>query len=106
MADSLMAKPFTMVLFGATGDLAKRKLFPALFSLFKNKALPDHFRLIGVGRSKRNHEAFRQSVRDSIDSFGRLKVTDENEWNQFIQHFYYTATDVNQAEGYQEIKAL
>lgn len=106
MTQSAMAKPFTMVLFGATGDLAKRKLFPALFSLYKNKFLPEHFRLIGVGRSTRDHEAFRQSVRESIDSFGRLKVADENEWQQFIQHFYYAVADVTNPEGYKGIKDL
>ena len=53
MADThKTADPCVMVIFGATGDLTKRKLFPALYNLAKDKFLPDNFAIIGVGRQE------------------------------------------------------
>ncbi|SEN36244.1 glucose-6-phosphate dehydrogenase [Lihuaxuella thermophila] len=101
-----LTEPFSLVLFGATGDLAKRKLYPALFSLFKSGLLPQNFAVIGVGRSKRTVEEFRTAVRSSVDQFSRLKVTDENEWNQFARKFFYVIADVNQPGQYQGIKTV
>lgn len=106
MNQSRMSEPFSMVIFGATGDLAKRKLFPALFSLYMNNLLPDAFRIIGTGRTKRTHEQFRQAVRESIEQFARITVTDEASWQRFIKNFTYAIADVKNPEGYNEIKSL
>ncbi|MFC7440912.1 glucose-6-phosphate dehydrogenase [Laceyella putida] len=106
MTHSRVSEPFSMVIFGATGDLAKRKLFPALFSLYMNNLLPDAFRIVGVGRTQRTHEQFRQAVRDSVEQFARIKVTDEASWQQFIKNFTYAIADVKNPEGYSEIKSL
>ncbi|MBA4495721.1 glucose-6-phosphate dehydrogenase [Paenactinomyces guangxiensis] len=97
-------EPFTLVIFGATGDLSKRKLFPALFMLFKNGLLNSDFTIVGVGRSERTAEKFRMEVRDSINQFARLQVTDESQWNEFASRFFYAAADVNNPVQYQGIK--
>ncbi|WP_333639887.1 glucose-6-phosphate dehydrogenase [Laceyella tengchongensis] len=101
-----VSEPFSMVIFGATGDLAKRKLFPALFSLYMNKLLPPTFRIIGVGRRPRTHEQFREAVRKSVDEFSRIKVADEASWQQFIKNFTYTVADVTNPADYEGIKSL
>jgi glucose-6-phosphate 1-dehydrogenase len=99
-------EPFSMVIFGATGDLAKRKLFPALFGLFKTGLLPEKFCVVGTGRTKRTTEEFREAVRASIGEFGRLKAENEAEWREFAGHFFYADADVNDPIGYGEIRAV
>lgn len=99
-------EPFTMVIFGATGDLAKRKLFPALYSLYKNRLLHRDFSIVGTGRTKLSLEQFRLEVRDSIDTFSGKEVDSEEEWQSFVECFYYASSDVKDPDGYQQIKQI
>jgi glucose-6-phosphate 1-dehydrogenase len=64
-----VAKPQCFVLFGATGDLAKRKIFPALFALFLDKKLPSRFCIVGLGRKNNTDEEFRKYVEDRLQEF-------------------------------------
>jgi glucose-6-phosphate 1-dehydrogenase len=61
------------VIFGATGDLAHRKLLPALYNLAHDGALPEHFELIGVARSEHTNEEFQAIARESIERFSRRR---------------------------------
>src|SRR5436305_4264003 len=63
-----MPDPFTMVIFGATGDLAARKLFPAVFALAGGQFLPADFIVVGVGRRAKDDAVFRDDVRQSLAS--------------------------------------
>src|SRR5437016_14238525 len=67
--ERLPVHPTALVIFGATGDLARRKLLPALYNLAHEGALPERFELIGVARKP--DEDFPQMVRDSIERFSR-----------------------------------
>src|SRR5205085_4377619 len=69
--ERLPIRPTTMTIFGATGDLAKRKLLPALYNLAHEGALPERFNLIGVSRSDLPHEEFRDQAREAIEKFSR-----------------------------------
>ena len=69
--ERLPVHPTALVIFGATGDLAHRKLLPALYNLAHEGALPERFRLVGVARREHRHEDFRQIVRESISRFSR-----------------------------------
>ncbi len=69
--ERLPVHPTALVIFGATGDLAHRKLFPALYNLAHEGALPERFELIGVSRSTWSHEEFRAMARESIERFSR-----------------------------------
>jgi glucose-6-phosphate 1-dehydrogenase len=69
--ERLPVHPTALVIFGATGDLAHRKLLPALYNLAQEGELPERFRLVGVARSEHRHEDFRQMVRESISRFSR-----------------------------------
>jgi len=69
--ERLPVRPTTLVMFGGTGDLAHRKLLPALYNLAHDGALPERFRLVGVARSDHPHEDFRQMARESIMRFSR-----------------------------------
>lgn len=66
--DATPVEPITMVIFGATGDLAKRKLIPALYHLACEEYLPRHFHIVGVARKKLSHEAFGVKLLDAIRS--------------------------------------
>ena len=69
--ERLPIHPTTLVIFGATGDLAKRKLLPALYNLAHEGALPERFNLIGVSRSDHAHEEFREQAHEAIKEFSR-----------------------------------
>ena len=69
--ERLPVHPTALVIFGATGDLAHRKLLPALYNLAHEGALPERFELIGVARSDYPHEDFREIARQSIERFSR-----------------------------------
>jgi glucose-6-phosphate 1-dehydrogenase len=61
--------PTTLVIFGGTGDLAKRKLLPAIYNLAHEGALPERFNLIAIARTEQPHEDYRQMARESIEEF-------------------------------------
>src|SRR5579875_4160971 len=69
--ERLPVRSTALVIFGATGDLAHRKLLPALYNLAHEGALPEHFELIGVARRDKRDEDFAESVRESIRRHSR-----------------------------------
>ena len=71
--ERLPVHPTALVVFGATGDLAHRKLLPALYNLAHEGALPERFELIGIARSDYPHEDFREIARESIERFSRRR---------------------------------
>jgi glucose-6-phosphate 1-dehydrogenase len=73
-----------IVLFGATGDLAKRKLLPGMFHLAQVGLMPDRFRIIGVARHSINPEEFRELARESVEASGR-KSPDPEAWGRFAE---------------------
>jgi glucose-6-phosphate 1-dehydrogenase len=75
--ERLPVHPTTLVIFGATGDLAHRKLLPALYNLAHEGALPERFELIGVARRDQAHEDFAKIVKESIERFSRQKPDPE-----------------------------
>jgi glucose-6-phosphate 1-dehydrogenase len=66
-----------LVIFGATGDLAKRKLLPALYNLAHEGALPERFQLVGVSRKDKTHEDYRAECEQAIRAFSRRKPDDD-----------------------------
>ncbi len=93
-------------IFGATGDLAKRKLFPALYSLYREGKLGENFAVVGLARRPRNNEQFREDVRESINEFARYKVEQDAEWKSFAERFEYMSLDINNVESFRELKGL
>jgi glucose-6-phosphate 1-dehydrogenase len=93
-------------LFGATGDLAKRKLFPALFSLYKEGKLADDFAVVGLARRPRTDEQFRAYVLASIKEFCRYKPDDEELWSRFEEHIVYMSLDIHNPDGFRELVRL
>ncbi|MBV9214533.1 MAG: glucose-6-phosphate dehydrogenase, partial [Actinobacteria bacterium] len=75
--ERLPVHPTTLVIFGATGDLAKRKLLPAIYNLAHEGALPERFNLIGVSRGDIGDEGFQQMARESVEQFSRRPADDK-----------------------------
>ncbi len=71
--ERLPVHPTSLVIFGGTGDLAHRKLLPALYNLAHEGALPERFELIGVARREQEHDDFREMARESIQRFSRRR---------------------------------
>ena len=96
--------PCTIVIFGASGDLTKRKLLPALYNLKALKLLPANFAVIGVAVSEGNDELFRQKITASIKEFATRPV-DEKEWADFAGRSYYISGDFNAGETFTHLSA-
>src|SRR5579884_1552340 len=79
-----MPDPLALVIFGATGDLAHRKLVPALYSLATTNLLPEKLAVVGFGRSQRGEEEFRQGLRDALAAAGTRPRDDV--WKKFADH--------------------
>jgi glucose-6-phosphate 1-dehydrogenase len=90
--DVEIPRPFCLVVFGATGDLAKRKLLPSFYRLAKAGLLPDNYFVIGVARSSMGKAAFRGAVRDAVQS-AMGKDFDFRSWSDFSQRVYYVKGD-------------
>ena len=91
--------PCTMVIFGAAGDLTKRKLIPALYNLAREKLLPDEFAMLGIARSELDHEAFRRQIAEEIAGFVS-GTFDPKLWAWLEERIYYLPgqfTDANRA---------
>ncbi|CAM2871545.1 glucose-6-phosphate dehydrogenase [Paenibacillus sediminis] len=96
----------TFVLFGSTGDLAKRKIFPALYNLYLEQKLPRTLSIIGLGRNKFSDDEFQQYVENSLNTFSRRKPEDHASVAEFISYFRYYGLDAADKEGYKELLKL
>jgi glucose-6-phosphate 1-dehydrogenase len=94
----------TFVLFGATGDLAKRKIFPSLFNLFLDKKMPNAFTIIGLGRREWSDEIFQKHVEKSLQTFSkRFNNSDTSKIKKFLSAFHYSPLDVTDNDGYKQV---
>ena len=82
--------PQTIVIFGASGDLAARKLLPALYDLFRRNLLPKKYAIVGYSRSKFSDDEFRARARGDVESFCR-SPQDEEAWMNFARRLHYVA---------------
>ncbi len=102
--ERLPVAPTNLVIFGATGDLAKRKLLPAIYNLAHEGALPGQFNLIGVSRGEMSNDAFRESAAESIRAFSRT-APDESVLSGLLGEVRYVAGGFADAETYSELAA-
>ena len=87
-----IAKPCGLVIFGASGDLTRRKLLPALYHLFASGMLPEKFFILGKSRSDMDTERFREIMRSAVKE--ALSATfDQKTWEVFSTMLYHSAFD-------------
>lgn len=92
-----------IVIFGATGDLAKRKLFPSIYHLYNRKKLSEEFAIVGVGRRDWTNETLRETVCHSIK--GEINPNVKG-LTDFCKHFYYLPIDVASKKLLSRIKRV
>jgi glucose-6-phosphate 1-dehydrogenase len=104
--ERLPVHPTTLVIFGASGDLAQRKLLPAVYNLAHEGAAPERFNLIGVARSEMSDEEFRQFAIDSVAKHSR-RPADPKVSAELFEHVRYVSGSFDEPRVFQEIaKAL
>jgi glucose-6-phosphate 1-dehydrogenase len=96
------AEPCVVVIFGATGDLTRRKLMPALCRLLGEGCL-DGVRILGVGRSDMTDDMFRAFVREALDQSKKIEHLDDEEWRKFAERIHYMAGELDQDETYRKV---
>jgi glucose-6-phosphate 1-dehydrogenase len=92
-----------MVIFGANGDLTKRKLLPALYQLAHDRRLPAAFSIIGNSRTPMSDDAFRDKMRDSVKQFMDDGPFEEELWHRMAPHIHYVAGDMNDPAMYRAL---
>jgi glucose-6-phosphate 1-dehydrogenase len=97
--------PTTMVIFGASGDLAKRKLLPAIYNLAHEGALPEQFNLIGVSRGEQSDDEFREEARKSISEFSR-RDADEKVLDALTERFRYVTGTFDDDSMYERLESV
>ena len=94
-----------IVIFGANGDLTKRKLLPALYRLAYERRLPASFAIVGNSRTPLTDDAFREKMYESVKKFLEDSPFDEDLWKSFAQNLYYIGGDLNNPQLYQDLSA-
>ena len=95
-------EPFTVVIFGGTGDLARKKLLPALFHLYQENEFPSRFSILGLARSEMTDEQYRDLMKDAIKKYSETPPG-ENKWGEFSKHLYYLDGDFIRSEDHQKL---
>ena len=97
--ESIFRSRFTVVIFGATGDLAARKLLPALYGLWHDRLLPERFAIIGVARREKDDAAFREDMRQAVARFREDAAGPSGDDNAFFAHVFYHRADFTTGDG-------
>jgi glucose-6-phosphate 1-dehydrogenase len=97
-------EPCALVIFGASGDLTKRKLIPALYSLSMERRLPEGMVVVGTARTEMTHEEFRRKTRDAVAEFARGGLSDPKAWDRFAANLYYLPANHREPDSYLRLK--
>src|SRR4051794_23757070 len=95
--------PCTLVLFGATGDLAHRKVVPALYQLWRTNLLPHEFSVVAIGRRPYDDETLRKDLRESLEKYSRVLPLDEAAWGSFSERIRYQRCDFDNPAAYDDL---
>jgi len=98
------AEPCTLVIFGGSGDLARRKLVPALYNLFLDGVLPSNYAVLGIGRKPLSDQEFRNGMREGVVKYSR-RALDEAKWAEFERRLFFQAGTVDDPGSYTGIKS-
>ncbi|MFN2515650.1 MAG: glucose-6-phosphate dehydrogenase [Pyrinomonadaceae bacterium] len=99
------ARPCAVVIFGATGDLTRRKLLPALYRLAQQGLITGEFAILGTARQELSDDEFRLLMQKAVAEFGPDDSLDESTWGSFVKRIFYLAGDFNDAELYRKLAA-
>src|ERR1700739_1911606 len=98
-----VAEPCTVVLFGASGDLAKRKVIPAMYDLATHNALGPRYAIVGFARTNMTEESFRASLFEAAKTISEVGPIDPQQWEAFAPNLYYCPGDYANPESYAQL---
>ena len=96
-------EPMTLVIFGASGDLARRKLVPAVYGLWQDGHLPPLFSLVAFARHPKTDEAFRGEMREAVAKFSRGRTVDAKAWEAFAERVHYRVGDYDDPAAFRAL---
>src|SRR5579864_6157485 len=105
LVEDRTADACAVVIFGASGDLTRRKLMPALYNLAWGRLLPGGFAVVGVARRDKTEASFRAELKEAVASFSRRKPIDEGVWTEFERGVGYVRGAAGDASTYQALRA-
>jgi len=97
------ADPCTVILFGASGDLAKRKVIPAMFDLAQHNSLGERYAIIGFARTQMTDESFRTTIGEAAKTISEVGPIDPAKWNEFSSNLYYSAGEYGNPDSYTQL---
>ena len=103
LTDTRTPQPCSLVIFGGSGDLARRKLLPALYNLALDGVLPAHFAVIGIGRREMSDAAYRSFAREGSERFSRRPL-DATHWQDFERSVYYLRGSLDDPATYRALE--
>jgi glucose-6-phosphate 1-dehydrogenase len=98
-----VAEPCTVVLFGASGDLAKRKVIPAMYDLAIHNGLGPRYAILGFARTAMSEDAFRATLADAAESISEVGPIEPKQWDEFASNLYYCPGDYGDAAAYAKL---
>jgi glucose-6-phosphate 1-dehydrogenase len=101
-AESFKVEPFTLVIFGGTGDLSRKKLLPALFHIYLGKELPEHFSILSVGGSKLEDDSYRTLVERALRGSDEVCFSGEK-WAEFRTRLFYLSGNLEEEGTYRRL---
>jgi glucose-6-phosphate 1-dehydrogenase len=99
--DRRQADPCTIVIFGGAGDLAKRKLLPAIYQLAKDGLLPDGCDILGISREDMNDDSYRTLMKDEVKASHEITEFDEAVWSKMAARMFYVSGDLGDVKAYE-----
>ena len=97
-------EPATIVIFGGSGDLSKRKLVPALFELDAQGQLPPGTCIVGYARTGESDETWRAEMKQAVAEFARVKPVDDAKWKSFESRLFFFRGDLNSGKSFGDLK--
>lgn len=97
-------QPCVLVIFGATGDLTRRKLYPALYNLFRDNLLPHDFAVLSIGRRDKSDEEAHNDLIESIRKYSRVEFSNNEADHKFLERFHYFQLDFYDSQNYAVLK--
>ena len=105
LAQEHTPEPCTMVIFGATGDLTRRKLLPALYNLALERLLPVGFSVLGFARLDGSLDDYRARIHDGVDQFSRRRPVEPAVWDTFVQNVDFVPGEFTDPAAYARLRA-
>src|ERR1700733_1145326 len=104
MEATIKISPTVIVIFGAGGDLTWRKLMPAIYNLYLDSWIPEHFAVLGVAHTEISDTDFRKHINEGVDKFSRRGKSKKEEWKVFEKCISYKKGDFGDIATYKTVK--